>query len=87
MNVGLRGAFTMQRFTIYNAQRSWTVYTLMVVCYIDSYLIGIHTEIVREDIWTYTRILGRLYPDFGVPDKCMVSRYDGMGWLIQLMFS
>ena len=75
----------MQLFTVYNAQHSWTVWTLVVVCYRDSYLIGFQTEIACEEFWTYTRILGRLYPEFQI--IALWSGYKCMGWLIQLMFS
>ena len=57
----------------------------MVVCYSDSYLIGIRTENACEEIWTHTRILGRLYSEFQI--IAWWSGYEGMGWLIQVMFS
>ena len=57
----------------------------MVVCYRDRYLIGIQTEIACEKIWTYTRIIGPLYPEFQI--SAWWSGYEGMDWLIQLMFS
>ena len=53
MTVGLQGAITMQLFTLYNAQHSWTVGILMVDCYRDSYSIGIQTESASEEFWTH----------------------------------
>ena len=66
MNVGQRGAVTMQLFTVYKAQHSCTVRTMMVVRFRDSCLMGIQTEIACEEIGRYTRILGRLYPEFQI---------------------
>ena len=66
---------------LYKAPHCWTVWTFMVVRFRDSYLIGIQTEIACEEIWTYARILGRLFLEFQI--IAWWSGYEGMGWLMQ----